>query len=66
MDSERYVEILENALLLKIEIVAGEPDLPPPSQIIFQQGNDPKRKSRLAVSSFEESSFSTGLPPVLT
>jgi len=41
MDSEQYVEILENAMVPKIERVAREPDLPPPSQLIFQQDNDP-------------------------
>ena len=50
MDSEQYIEILENVLVPTIERVAREPDLPPPSQLIFQQDNDPKHKSRLAMS----------------
>jgi len=54
MDSEQYVEILENVLVPTIERVAREPDLPPSSQLILQQDNDAKHKSRLAMSWFGE------------
>jgi len=54
MDSEQYVEILENALLPTIGRVVIKPYLPPPSQLIFHQDNDPKHKPRLAMSWFEE------------
>lgn len=54
MDAHQYVDILEDGLLPTISALAVDPEMPPPSQLIFQQDNDPKHKSRLAMSWLEE------------
>ena len=54
MDAQQFVDILTYGLLTTIERVAQDPDTPPRHQLIFQQDNNPKHMSRMAISWFEE------------
>ena len=54
MDSKQYCHILATSLTPYMDACALLPAFPPRDQLVFQQDNDPKHRSKLATSWFRE------------
>ena len=46
MDTQQYINILDQNLICSMEATCLLGDMPPINQLIFQQGNDPKHTAR--------------------